>query len=234
MRIQPPAFGAPPAANRGHRERPRVMVGADIDEARVARRGRRCRTDRRAARSGREVVDLAPAAGDLYGPPLPARVLVVADEFLLLGVDRDHRAPRGQRACDLVLMYRNCASRSGMIGALLRLPVALQAVVQLSQQLRHLLVADRMVLRPSVRPPRPACSCSSTATAIPDRRGSAARPAPRVASGRSGSRTTRAGRPPPGRRIGPPAAAARPVPASPFVIVTRDNPQARLTSETPP
>jgi hypothetical protein len=72
--------------------------------------GRRCRTDTRAVPRVGKVVHLHVLLRRLRFPPTP-RVLAVAEQFLLLGVDRNDRPLRS--LADLVVDKRNCASRSG-------------------------------------------------------------------------------------------------------------------------
>jgi hypothetical protein len=89
----------PPAADGGHRKRAGVMVRPHVDEALVAPyvvdavgiRARHLRT--------REIVALH-AQGLLRRTPLLAGVCVVADQFLLLGVDRQDREPGRQGPLD--------------------------------------------------------------------------------------------------------------------------------------
>src|ERR1700674_1690737 len=107
--IELPAFGAPPPANRGYRERPGVVIGADGDKARVATDVVHSIRIRPRYLGGRKV--MRPHTVWLLGaPPLPAGILEVPDELLFLGVDRDHRPALRRTAA---LMCRNCASRSG-------------------------------------------------------------------------------------------------------------------------
>ena len=61
-----------------------------------------------------EVVD-PHRLGPALRPPLPAAVLEVPDQLLLLGVHRDDRLPAAIAACTAVSMYPNWASRSGWL-----------------------------------------------------------------------------------------------------------------------
>jgi len=70
----------------------------------------------------------------------------VAEDLLLLGVDGDDRPVRGERAADLRVDVPKLGIPIRMVGALLHFPIPLQAVPQGAQQLRDLLVTDRMAL----------------------------------------------------------------------------------------
>src|SRR5207249_8143235 len=65
--------------------------------------------------------------------PLPAGVVVVADQFLLLGVDRDHRDAQSQASLDLEIDVPELRITVRVIVSLLglALAVALQTVVQI-------------------------------------------------------------------------------------------------------
>lgn len=99
--------------------------------------------------------------------------MVVADEFLLLGVDRNDRdaLPQASFHRDIDMAKLRIAVR--VILALFGLAVALQAVVQAMKNLRHLHVADGMFLlrqflrnRPRALAP-PAFARQSTLPASP-------------------------------------------------------------------
>ena len=81
-----PALKTPPSANGCHGESSGVMVGANIDKSGVA-----SQVINAIGISSRHfgVWEIMPAdfAGGLGGKPLPPRVIVVANQFLLLGVD---------------------------------------------------------------------------------------------------------------------------------------------------
>ena len=110
-----PAFKAPPTANGGHGEGARVMVSADVHKAGVAP----------------EVIDAVGKArgtsglgkscpltwmGLFGGQPLLAGIIVVADEFFLLGVHRNDRP-----SC------RQGSFNAGVDMAELRIPVGVAA-----------------------------------------------------------------------------------------------------------
>jgi hypothetical protein len=101
-------------------------------------------------------------SGRLALPPLPARVRVVSDQFLLLRVHRDDRAPRGQRPADLRVDVLELRVAVGMIRAFLGLPGPLQPVVHRAQKLRDLLMADRMLLARELRRQRPCALAGPT------------------------------------------------------------------------
>jgi hypothetical protein len=93
------AFRPPPAADRGNGEGTGIVVGADVDEAGIAADVvDPVRIGARDLRTG-EVVTLD-MQRFLRRQPLPTLVFVVADEFLLLGVDRDDRQPFAQVLLD--------------------------------------------------------------------------------------------------------------------------------------
>src|SRR3990167_537717 len=87
--------------------------------------------------------------------PLPALVLVIPNQFLLLRIHGDDRSARGDRPADVIVYVLELRVAVRMIRAFLGLPVPLQAVVHLTQELRDLLMADRMVLAREFRRQRP-------------------------------------------------------------------------------
>src|SRR3972149_2225336 len=93
--------------------------------------------------------------GRLALSPLPARVLVIPNQLLLLRVHGDHRSARGPRPADVTVDVLELRVAVWLIRSFLGLPVPLQAVGHLSQELRDLLMADRMVLAREFRRPRP-------------------------------------------------------------------------------
>jgi hypothetical protein len=93
--------------------------------------------------------------GRLASAPLPALVLVVPDQLLLLRVHGDDWSAPGQRPADLIIDVLELRIAVGMIRAFLSLPVALEAVVHRTQELRDLLMTDRMVLAGEFRRERP-------------------------------------------------------------------------------
>ncbi len=78
--------------------------------------------------------------------PLLAFVLIVAEDLLFLRVNRDHRLLCSQRFADLIVDVLKLSIAIRMAAPLVGLPIALKAVAHLSQQLRHLFMADRMAL----------------------------------------------------------------------------------------
>src|SRR5215212_3347448 len=68
------------------------------------------------------------------GAPLAPAVLKVAEQLLLLGVDRDHRLAVPERRRDRLVDVLELRVAVGMLAALARLGVGLQAVAQLAQQ----------------------------------------------------------------------------------------------------
>ena len=80
------------------------------------------------------------------GKPLPPGVLVVADEFFLLGIHRDHGAALRQASFHRGIDVPELRIAVRMVSPLLRLPVALKAVVEAVQKLSDLRMADRMLV----------------------------------------------------------------------------------------
>src|SRR5205823_12908026 len=85
------------------------------------------------------------------GKPLLAGVFVIADQFFLLGIDRDYRmAPRQTLFHGVADVTELCVT-VGVILALLRLPIALQAIVEVVKDLGDLHMADGKIGRASCR-----------------------------------------------------------------------------------
>lgn len=82
----------------------------------------------------------------LCGKPLLAAVFVVSEQFLLLGVHGYNRYPGRQSPLHLCVDMTELRVAVRMIRTFLRLPVALQAVVLITQKLCHFLMTDRMLL----------------------------------------------------------------------------------------
>src|SRR5450631_2046845 len=145
LRVNMSTLRAPPAADGGHREGAGVMVGPDIDETGIAtnvidaiRVGTgNCGTG--------EIVTLN-LQGLLGRQPLLAGIVVIAQECLLLGVDRNHGDALPQTPFHRGIDVPELRIAVGVIRTLLGLAIALQAVVQVVQNLRHFHVADRMIL----------------------------------------------------------------------------------------
>src|SRR6266436_1469658 len=106
-------------------------------------------------------------------------VAEIADQFLFLGVDRDHRLPFGQRRGHLGVDVAELRIPVGVAVALRGLAVALQTVTRLVEQVGDQGATDLVTLRFAAPAPGGARSCRSTATATRDHRVSSARPAPR-------------------------------------------------------
>jgi hypothetical protein len=77
---------------------------------------------------------------------LPTGIVVVSDEFLLLGVDRDDRDALPQASFYRDVDVPKLRIPIGVIRTLFGLAIALQAIVQVVKNLRDLHMADRMVL----------------------------------------------------------------------------------------
>src|SRR5712692_4178529 len=153
-RVQPVAFEPPPAPDRGHRKGARVVVGAHVHEPFVAGQIIHAVGIGPRHRGSRKIVALHEGR-PLASAPLPALVLVIPDQLLLLRVHGDDRSAPGQRPADLIIDVLELRVAVGMIRAFLGLPVPLEAVVHRAQKLRHLLMADRMVLAREFRRERP-------------------------------------------------------------------------------
>ena len=78
--------------------------------------------------------------------PLLAGIIVVADEFFLLGVHRNDRPSCRQGSFNAGVDMAELGIPVGVAAAFLCLAIALQAVVLLVEQLGHLHMADRMLL----------------------------------------------------------------------------------------
>jgi hypothetical protein len=128
-----------------HQPRIEVVVGSDVDKAGApaqvvdpvgvgSRQGRR----RKVVTVDRERL--------LGGPPLAARVDVVADQLLLLRVHRDDWLTTRERGANLLVDVPKLRVAIRMVAALLGLSVALKAVPHGAQELRNLLMAERVPL----------------------------------------------------------------------------------------
>ena len=82
--------------------------------------------------------------GRTLGSPFAAGVLEVADQFLLLGIDRDRRLAPRQRLLHLRVDVVELGIAIGMTCPFARLAVGLQAVVERPQQCGDRVVADAM------------------------------------------------------------------------------------------
>ena len=78
------------------------------------------------------------------GPPCPARILEIANQFLLLGVDRDRRLTLGQRRVDRLVDVLELGVTVGMVRSLACLAVCLKAVAAGAQQRANAGVTDAM------------------------------------------------------------------------------------------
>src|SRR5262249_58194686 len=88
----------------------------------------------------------APPPGPARAPPLAAAVGEVAQQLLLLGVDRHGRLAVALELAQPGGDELELGVAVGVLAALARLAVGLQAVAQLAQQLGHLLAADAEAL----------------------------------------------------------------------------------------
>ena len=132
-----PAQRVPPAADRRHGERGGVAVGADRHPAGVGTDVIHPVGHRLAQLLIDEVVGVHLLRLALR-PPGAALAGIRPDQLLLLGIHADHRLTRRQGSSDLVIDIAELGVTVGVLGALQRLGVALQAVAQLGrQQPRH-------------------------------------------------------------------------------------------------
>ena len=90
LRVQSPAFRAPPAPNRSYRKSTRVMIGAYVDESFILRQI--IDPIRIGPRYGRVRKVMAIDIGGRFGfSPLAPLILKVSDQLLLLGSQRCYR-----------------------------------------------------------------------------------------------------------------------------------------------
>ncbi len=135
--------GFPPCAQGGHRERRRIMIGADRDPARVPREVIDAVGDRLAQVLIHEIVDVDPLR--LPGRPvLASGVLEVSDQFFFLRVHRDHRLACSHMLTDLACQIRELGVAVFVLGAFGDFGIGLQAKAHLVQHPRHRPVRDRM------------------------------------------------------------------------------------------
>ena len=85
--------------------------------------------------------------------------LIVPEQFLLLGVHRNHRRSGRQGPLHLGVDMTELRIAVRMIRAFLSLPVTLQALILVAQKLRHFFMTDRMLL-----PSQLSCQIPSTLT----------------------------------------------------------------------
>ncbi|RPK84534.1 hypothetical protein EES46_24045 [Streptomyces sp. ADI98-10] len=133
LRVVGPALAVPPAADRLHRERGGVVVGADIDPAGVRRQVVDAVRDGLAQQRIGEVVD-ADRHRIACGPPGTASVVEVADQLSLLGVHADHRLAGIPVITCLLVEIPELGIPVGMLAALERLGIGLQPEPLLPQQ----------------------------------------------------------------------------------------------------
>ena len=140
-RIEPLTFLAPPSPDGRHRKRSRVVIRPDIDEPGVAPDvvdaigiGTR--------HVGRGKIMPTNLPRLFRGKPLLASVIVVADEFFLLRIHRDHGAALRQASFHRGIDVPKLRVAVRMVSPLLRLPVALETVVEPVQKLSDLRMAD--------------------------------------------------------------------------------------------
>jgi hypothetical protein len=137
----------PPSADGVDGEAGGVVIDADADPAGVA-------GDvvdpvgHRAAKLGDLEVMHAHRFRLTLRPQFAAGILEVADQFFLLGVDRDCRLAGGKRRLHRGVDVLELRVAVGRVTALAGLAVGLQAVAELAQQVGHHVMADAVPHRP--------------------------------------------------------------------------------------
>src|SRR5213593_1760371 len=145
IRRESSTFMAPPSPNGRNGKRSSVMIGSDIDKTGVA-----ANVVNAIWISTRNLGPWKVVTANLNGvfcrKPLLASVVVIADEFFLLGIYRNHRTSLGQACfhCGIDVPKLRVAVR--MASPLLGLPIALQTIVEIVKNLSHLCMADRVFL----------------------------------------------------------------------------------------
>jgi hypothetical protein len=145
LRVGGAARVFPPAADRLHSEPGSVMVRADVHPARVRGQVVNAVRDGLAQFLIGEVVVLD-VDGLARGPPFTAAVVVVTDQFLLLGVHADHRLPGVAEFPDLLVEIAELRIPVRDLVSLDGLGVALQAEALLPQQVSHRVSAGAVAL----------------------------------------------------------------------------------------
>jgi len=131
----------PPASDGVDRESRGVVVDAHAHPAGVA-------GDivdpigNRPTQFGDDKIVHANVLGRTLRPPFASGVLEVADEFLLLGVDRDRRLPRRERFFHPIVDVVELGVAIGIVRPLACLAVGLQTVIELVQQFADQRAAD--------------------------------------------------------------------------------------------
>ncbi len=144
-RIQSPAFVTPPTTDRGHGKTGRIVIGSHVHKTRVPGQiVNAVRISPGHRRIGKIVV--LHLFSRPLATPLPPFVFKVSNQLLLLGVHRNDRLALPQRQLHLPVDVPELGVPVRMVVPFLGLPVALQAVIHLPQQLRHLFVADGVSL----------------------------------------------------------------------------------------
>src|SRR5215471_2462136 len=134
----------PPTPNRCHRKSPRVMIGPDIHESRIApdivNAIRVC-----SGHVGLGEVMPAHLARLSRRKPLLVAVVVIPEEFFLLRIHRNHRPALLEIWLHGGVDVSELRIPIGMILPLLGLAVALQTVAQMVKDLGHFGMADGML-----------------------------------------------------------------------------------------
>ena len=153
-RVGGPAGPGPPAADRLHRERGGVMIGAHVHPAGAGGQVIDPVRDRLAQLRVGEVM-----GADLHrlapGPPLPAAVAVLPDQLFFLGIHADHRIRGAQMPFDLLVDVAELRVPVRALLPLQGLGVALQAEPLPAQQIPHRVRAHPVPLAGQLRRQRP-------------------------------------------------------------------------------
>ncbi len=188
VRVTLAAHEAPPASDGVRREGSRIVVDADAyptgvvgDVVDAVGHG--------PAEFGDDEVMHPHFVGRTLWPPFASGIPEVADEFLLLRVDRNRWLARRQALPSPLVDVVELRVAIGMARSLARLTIGLQAVIELVQELAHQR-CGRSCVPCRAGPPRDcADSCMSTAAAIADRHASKAQS--ECADRRAGSHPSR-------------------------------------------
>ena len=228
----------PPAADRLHRQRGGVPVGADVHEPGVRLPRRRCRTGSRARRPCPGSHGSAPAPGSPAGRPFPAVLPVVPDLLLLLGVHADHRLPGSQVLFGLRGDVPELGVPLRVLPPLGRLGVGLHGCTRRARITRSTVDrAARVPLRRQLARPGAPRSASSTPAATADLPASQSRDQ-RLQRAGSSPGSVSASRLRPAARTADPARPAglppTPAPPLPSATVCDDAPVSAATAAVPP
>src|SRR5437868_758086 len=144
--ITRPTDGKPPLADGVHRESGRVMVDADTDPPRIGGKVIDPVRHRATQFLDQKIMDpdfFRVTLGAIFAPV----VAEIADQFLFLGINGDHRLLFGHRGGHLRVDVAELRIPVGVAVALRGLAVALQTVTRLIEQVADQGAADLVTLR---------------------------------------------------------------------------------------